>query len=58
MKPVPAKYPYPYAGSQVLKGTGQGHPKMTLGLPVLITSAWKSGLVIGPPVALTETKTG
>ena len=38
MKPVPAKYPYPYVGSWVLKGTGQGHPKMTLGLPVLITT--------------------
>jgi hypothetical protein len=35
--PVPAKYLYPYVGSQVLKGTGQGQPKMTLGLPVLIT---------------------
>ena len=44
MKPVPlpAKYPYPYVGSWVLKGTGQGHPKMTLGLPMLITTEARS----------------
>jgi len=36
--PIPAKYPYLYAGSWVLKGWGQGQPKMTLGLPMLITT--------------------
>ena len=34
-------YLYPYAGSWVLKGMGWGHPKMTPGLPMLITSAEK-----------------
>jgi len=29
--PIPTKYLYLYAGSQVLKGMGRGHPKMTLG---------------------------
>ena len=36
--PIPTKYPYPYVGWQVLKGKGQGQPKMTLGLPMLITN--------------------
>jgi len=36
--PVPAKYLYPYVGSWVLKGKGRGQPKMTLGLPMLITT--------------------
>ena len=35
----PSRNTYPYVGSQVLKGMGQGHPKMTLGLPVLITTS-------------------
>ena len=37
--PIPAKYPYPYTGSRVLTGRGRGQPKMTRGLPVLITTA-------------------
>jgi len=37
--PIPAKYLYPYVGSWVLRGQGWGQPKMTLGLPVLITTS-------------------
>jgi len=40
--PVPAKYLYPYVGSWVLKGWGQGQPKMTPGLPVLITNNFQA----------------
>ena len=36
--PIPAKYPYLYAGWRVLKGKGRGQPKMTPGLPALITN--------------------